>query len=190
VGLKRLPRRTLERLVRTHLAPREDAEALLRYKRFRAARRRGYLTRGEFVEACRWKSPRPIHHVRSNTHHSVRAATEAVLATRDEAERLAALRKLEGVSVPMASAILTLLDPKRYGVIDIRVWQLLHSVGAVSENAKGVRFTVSQWLQFLGILRRLSSRLGTTARTVELTLFNVHTDRQEGRLYDTRVRRR
>jgi len=181
---------TLERLVRTRLAAREDAEAVLRYKRFRAARRRGYLTHGEFVEACRWKSPRPIRHVRSNTHHRVRAATEAVLATRDEAERLDTLVRLKGVSVPMASAILTLLDPKRYGVIDIRVWQLLHSVGAVSENAKGVRFTVSQWLHFLGILRRLSSRLGVTARAVELTLFNVHQSQQEGTLYERRAGRR
>jgi hypothetical protein len=40
----------------------------------------------------------------------------------------------KGVSVPMASALLTLLDPKRYGVIDIRVWQLLHRMGTSEEG--------------------------------------------------------
>jgi hypothetical protein len=34
----------------------------------------------------------------------------------------------------MASALLTLLDPKRYGVIDIRVWQLLHRMGTSEEG--------------------------------------------------------
>jgi len=86
----------------------------------------------------------------------------------------------------MASAVLMFLDPKRYGVIDIRAWQLLHAERAVSENAKGTKFTLKQWLQFLGILRRLSSRLGVTARAVELTLFNVHKARQEGTLYGKR----
>jgi uncharacterized protein YdhG (YjbR/CyaY superfamily) len=108
------------------------------------------------------------------------------LATRNEAARLEALVALKGVSVPMASAVLMFLDPRRYGVIDIRTWQLLHDVGEVSENQKGTHFTVKQWLQFLGILRQLSSRLGVTARQVELTLFNVHKDRQEGTLYAAR----
>ena len=173
--------------MRKQLPVREDEGTARLCKRFRVARRRGYLTKGEFVEACVWKSARPIKHVRSNSHHRVRAATSAVLATRDEAVRLGALLRLKGVSVPMASAILMFLDPKRYGVIDIRAWQLLHAVGAVTGNEEGVNFTLGHWLQFLGILRRLSARLGATAREIELTLFNVHKARQEGTLYEARV---
>jgi len=90
----------------------------------------------------------------------------------------------------MASAILMFLDPRRYGVIDIRAWQLLNAVGAVSENEKGTNFTLKHWLQFLRILRDLSSRLGVTAREIELTLFNVHRERQEGTLYEARGGRR
>ena len=138
------------------------------------------------MAACRWKSPRPIKHIRANSHHRVRAATRAALATRSETRRLEALLQLDGVSVPTASAVLMLLDPKRYGVIDIRVWQLLHAVGAVTQNRKGTHFRTEQWLQFLSILRDLSSRLGVTAREVELTLFNIHRAGQAGRLYETR----
>lgn len=190
MGLTRFRRKTLESLVREHLSVQEDEGTTRLCEQFRVARRRGYLTHGEFVEACVWKSPRPIHHVRSNNHHRVRAATSAVLATRDEAVRLDALLRLKGVSVPMASAILMFLDPRRYGVIDIRAWQLLHAVGAVSGNEKGTNFTLKHWLQFLGILRHLSSRLGVTARAIELTLFNVHKARQEGTLYAVRCGRR
>src|SRR6185436_5539613 len=99
--------------------------------------------------------------------------------------RLEALLQLEGVSVAMASAVLMLLDPKRYGVIDIRVWQFLYATGAVSENEKGVHFSLKNWLQFLAILRRLSTRLHVTARGIERTLFNLHKAHQEHRLYES-----
>jgi hypothetical protein len=83
----------------------------------------------------------------------------------------------------MASAILMLLSPRRYGVIDIRVWQLLHDKGVVTENPGGTGFTATQWSMFLRIIRDLSVELGVSARDVERTLFNVHQSRQKGLLY-------
>ena|SRR2546427_12023878 len=50
---------------------------------------------------------------------------------------LALLVGLKGVRVPMASAILTLIDPRRYGVIDIRVWQLLYAIKSVQQLPGG-----------------------------------------------------
>ena len=47
------------------------------------------------------------------------------------------LLALDGVSVPVASAILTLLDPRRYGVLDIRAWQLLYAMQGVDANPAG-----------------------------------------------------
>ena len=135
------------------------------------------------MAVCHWKSSRAIQHIRANTHHRIRAATYTAMATRSERRRLEALLQLKGVSVPMASAVLTLLYPRRYGVIDIRVWQLLYGVGAVTYNPGGTGFRLTSWLEFLAILRRLSSTLGVTARAVERTLFDVHKSRQTGRLY-------
>ncbi len=76
-----------------------------------------------------------------------------------------------------------LLDPKRYGVIDIRVWQLLHKVGTVTENADGVGFNFKNWYQFLMVLRYFAKKLGVSARDIERTLFLVHKEHQKGRLY-------
>ncbi len=87
------------------------------------------------------------------------------------------------MSVPMASAILMLLNPKRYGVIDIRVWQLLHEVGTVTKNADGVGFNFKNWYQFLVVLRYFAKKLGVTARDIERTLFIAHKEYQVGRLY-------
>ena len=49
------------------------------------------------------------------------------------------LTSLAGVSVPVASAILTLIDPRRYGVLDIRVWQLLVALGVMDGKPAGAR---------------------------------------------------
>ena len=93
------------------------------------------------------------------------------------------LTGLTGVGVPMASAILTLIDPKRYGVLDIRAWQLLFAIRSVDANRRGQGFTIAQWLEFLTALREHARRLGVSARTVEYTLFHCHRKFQRGTLY-------
>jgi len=185
VGLKRRRYGSLGSLVRRHLSLEEDDRTTLLSRKLRAAKVRGYLTQDELAAVCRWKSARAIQHIRANNHHRVRAATAAAMATSSERRRLEALLQLKGVSVPMASAVLMLLYPKRYGVIDIRVWQLLYAVGAVSEKRGGTNFSAKNWLEFLVILRRLSSKLGVTARAVERTMFDMHKANQKDRLYES-----
>ena len=93
------------------------------------------------------------------------------------------LTGLRGVGVPMASAILTLLDPRRYGVLDIRAWQLLFAIRSVGANRRGQAFTIAQWEQYLEALRHHARRLHTTARAIEYTLFLSHRKFQQGLLY-------
>ena len=183
MALRRVPYDRIEPLIREHLSHEEDEPTARLIRQLRAARERGYLTRAELEAVCRWKSPRAIRHIRANTPHEVRAATRTALETRSERRRLSALMQLQGVSVPMASALLTLLYPRRYGVIDIRVWQLLHEVGTVTSNAGGVGFTPQNWDQFLAVIRFYSKMLRVKARDIERTLFNAHKAYQKDRLY-------
>ena len=173
----------LEPFLRTRLILEEDPGTERLIAALRPARARGYLTRSELVRVCRWKSPRSMGLVRRNSPYKIRRATEAALRTLDERERFDALLSLEGVSVPSASAVLTMFDPERYGVIDIRVWQLLHAMGAVEGNARGSGFTFEQWHRFLHVLRELASRLEVSARTVERSLFAAHREHHGGTLY-------
>lgn len=170
-------------LVRTHLTRAEDDETRRVMSGLRPARLRGHVTRAELERVCYWKSPRAIHHVRANSARTVAAVTRAALLARDERVRMLTLTTLAGVSVPMASALLTLVCPRRYAVIDIRVWQLLYAEGVVRANAAGRGLTVEQWCEFLATMRAVATRLRCTPRTVERTLFALHRQRQVGTLY-------
>jgi hypothetical protein len=184
VPVARLPYASLESALAGEAACPEDpgTEALIR--RLRGIRRRGAFTRAEFLLMCRWKSPRAAPHYRKNSAARIRRVSRAVLATRDEGRRMAALLSLSGVSVPVASAILTLIDPRRYGVLDIRVWQLLHALGGVRTRPSGRGFEPRHWHEFLACLRPAAARAGLAVRAAEHALFHCHRRFQSGRLYD------
>ena len=181
--LKKLPFEKVSVLLKDHLSTEEDAKTAALIRDLQQARVRGYLTRKELEKVCRWKSARAIHLIKHNSSARVRTATQLALATRNEQRRLEALRTLDGVSVSMASAILTLLDPSRYGVIDIRVWQLLYALGEVTKKSSGVGFNFKNWYQFLMKLRYFAKKLSVSARDIERTLFFAHQANQRGTLY-------
>ena len=183
MALKQIPYTNLEPLLRGCLSKSEDEKTLALMQKLRPARRRRYLTPGELEAVCRWKSARAIRHIKANSPWRVRSATHRALATRSERQKLKFLRTLQGVSVPMASAILMLLDPRRYGVIDIRVWQLLYKLGVVAQKPSGMGFNFNNWYRFLMIVRYLARKLRVNARDIERTLFFVHREYQKGRLY-------
>jgi hypothetical protein len=179
----RRPRAPLAGLLRRELVRREHAATAALIHDLAGVRARGCFTRGEFVRMCRWKSPRAQHLWRSNPAARVRAVSRATLATRSERRRMELLTSLRGVGIPIASAILTLVDPRRYGVLDIRAWQLLLAARSVTANRRGQGFTIAQWEEYLSALRHHARRLGVTARAVEYTLFEAHRRRQRGTLY-------
>ncbi len=73
-----------------------------------------------------------------------------------------------------ASSKPLLLDPKRYGVIDIRVWELLYALGTVTKNPGAVGFSFDNWHEFLMIIRHFAKKLECKARDIERTLFIAH----------------
>lgn len=186
MALRSLPYEAAEPLVRKHLTVEEDPNTIDLIRELRIARQRGYLQRSELEAICYWKSPRAIHHIRTNNRNSIQTASRIALATRSERRRLEALTSLNGVSVPMASAVLMLLDPKRYGVIDIRVWELLYELGTVTKNPGAVGFSFNNWYQFLMIIRYFAKIFKCKARDIERTLFLAHKEYQKGRLYGSR----
>jgi hypothetical protein len=185
VPVRRLPHASLSRLLARELTRQEHPPTAALIQELASVRARGSFTRGEFCRMCHWKSPRARHLWSANSPARIRAISRQVLATRSERRRMELLTGLKGVGVPMGSAILTLLDPKRYGVLDIRAWQLLFAIQSVSANRRGQGFTIAQWEQYLTALRHHARRLRTTARAIEYTLFLVHRKFQTGLLYAT-----
>ena len=175
--------KTLRDLLDHELITEEDVSTADLIKSLRHVKREKVLTKPELIAICRWKSPRAIRLVETNDPTKVSSFTRKALSTRSEQKRLEHLTALHGVSVPMASAVLTLIDPQRYGVIDIRVWQLLFAMDSVRKNPNGVGFTFKHWYHYLQKLRYHAKELGVSVRAVERTLFCYHREIQEGSLY-------
>lgn len=183
MALKKIPYKDLSSLIGEYLSTEENSATQELIDELSAAKARGFLKKSELVKICYWKSPRAIHHIKRNRAGTVRTVTGKVFKSRSEQAKLELLRGLCGVSVPMASSILTLTNPKRYGVIDIRVWQLLHTMKSVRKNSNGTGFNFSQWHQYLTIIRNFAAEFKVGARDIERTLFNVHSHYQKGTLY-------
>lgn len=165
----------------------EDEATTALVRELRHVGRAKQFSRAEFIKMCRWKSPRATRHYERNTTAAIRRASREALRTPSERRRLEVLTGLAGVSVPTASAILTLIDPRRYGVIDIRAWRLLYRMGAVRRRPGGVGFRFADWERYLAILRHHARALRVSVRRVELTLFEYHRKTQKGRLYHGRA---
>lgn len=161
-----------------------DTDQLI--QELRVVRRRGHLTKGEFLAICRWKSPRAIRHCMKNSPARIRLQSATAFSSRDERAKFEALTALDGVAAPTASAILTLTDPRRYAVIDIRVWQLLFDLGSVRTKPGGVGFTFDDWRTYLTVLRHHAKELRASVRAVEYSLFLYHQRAHEGVLYERR----
>jgi hypothetical protein len=173
----------LATLLANELTREDTPDTLQLIEDLRDVRQRGYLTKREFLAICRWKSPRSIRHCMKNSSGRIRRQSAIAVATRSEQVRFDALTELDGVGAPTASAILTLTNPRRYGVMDIRVWQLLFEFGSVRTKPGGAGFTFGDWHPYLLTLRDHAKQLGVSVRAVEYSLFRYHRRAQEGVLY-------
>ena len=107
----------------------EDSEE----KAFEAGRAiaNGSRSLENLLDIVRWKSARSEWHIRKNTSSQITNALDAAAtvasSNSDEnlVEALNALQKLKGVGIPVASAILTAINPERYTIIDFRALEAL-----------------------------------------------------------------
>ncbi len=166
--------KTLHDLLAKELVTEEKPHTVKLIKSLRHVRGDKVLKKSELIEICEWKSIRAIRHIESNHPSTVRSLTRKALSTRSEQKKIEYLIQLRGVHFPMASAALMLINPKRYGVIDFRVWQVLYSMNSVQNNPKGTRFTFENWHQYLSIVRFHAKELGVSVRSIDRTLWLYH----------------
>lgn len=90
--------------------------------------KRGYLALNEFIAIVGWKSPRTKGYAARNSEQQVAALTRQAFSYSDPALAAYVLTYLSGVQVRVASAILTVYDPSRYTVLDVRAWAALQKL--------------------------------------------------------------
>jgi hypothetical protein len=155
--------------------------------RFSQLRSKGYLTKKELLEILRWKSPRPLRHYELNSEAHIREVTKLAFSTKNDCLRLHILTALRGVNYPSASAILMFYDPKKYPVLDIRVWKQLFRLKLVTSNSRGQNFTIQQCEEYLKIIRGIAKERRLTARQVEKRLFDFDRKTQVRPIYKASV---
>ncbi len=174
---------TIKELIKDNLNRKESPNTAKLIKELKPIKERGYFNKKEFIKMALWKSPRPKKRYLENSEEEIIKISKKVMSTAFEKRKIDLLTKLRGVSIPTASAILMLIDPQNYGVIDIRVWQLLYLYRSVKNRPTGIGMDFQDWYYYLMKLRYYAKKFGVETRDIERTLFFYHKKIQEGSLY-------
>lgn len=140
-----------------------------------------YLTIEQIARISKWKMGwrnRQLHNILKNETFSpiinIFEITTKVYHSKDPKEQIKLLTKIRGIGVPTASSILAMMDPNKYGVIDIRAWKALyfHRVVENRESEKG--FTPEDFGTYTEVIRLIAKELKTTPRIVDVALYTYH----------------
>ena len=158
--------------------------------------KRGFLLKKEFVSIGYWKAPRQIRNLRINSKNTIERVTKKVMDENSEEKQVAYLidNTLKGVKIPVASALLTVLYPTKYCVIDYRAWRALKWLKILASNNQFVMESYTQYsnyldslsnyksksiyFKFLKTLRNMAKRRKMTARQLEMALWKF--DKMKG----------
>ncbi|MDI9330924.1 MAG: hypothetical protein QM527_06385 [Alphaproteobacteria bacterium] len=135
------------------------------------ARKRGYLTMPEFLEICRWKSPRSQHQCILNPKELVEEVTAIALAAAREELRIGSLILLKGVSWPTASTILHFCHEDPYPILDFRaVWSLRLEMPN--------QYDFDFWWAYTEKCRKLATAAKLTMRQLDMALWQYSKEKQ------------
>jgi hypothetical protein len=125
---------------------------------------KGRCTRANLKIIFEWKTNgRGRSRLTKNTDKEISDALKLVTTAKTDRAAIAVLTGLNGVQVPVASAILTAIDPKRFTIIDFRALQAL--------NQKNVLVNINYYLEYLIYCRKLARDSKVTLRTLDQALW-------------------
>jgi hypothetical protein len=126
--------------------------------------RSGGYERSNIEAIFKWKTRgRGISHLLRNSDDEIADALGLALSAKTARAAVAVLLGLRGVAVPVASAILTAVDPERYTVIDFRALQALGS----ESTDRSVNF----YLDYLAECRQLATANRVPLRVLDRALW-------------------
>lgn len=153
------------------------------FKKGQQIRAKGWMSKYEFMSICLWKSRRPKQLYLQNTEGQIKAITSKAFSEDDERAKIEHLIQLKGVETPTASALLSVVYPDEYPIIDIRCVSALKELNYINWTT----ITSSSWVKYLEIVRGIAKDYGKTPRDVEKGLFaynRIMLDDDYKNLYD------
>lgn len=140
--------------------PEQDNDALAFGRQIRA----GVCNREHLAEIFEWKTKgRGRSRLLRNSDMEISDALSLAISAKTERAAIAVLIGLQGVQVPVASAVLTAIEPERYTVIDFRA---LEALGTKS-NDRSVNF----YLAYLDFCRQLAKTYRVSLRDLDRALW-------------------
>jgi hypothetical protein len=139
-------------------------------------RERGYLTKDEFMRIVRWKSARSTGYADRSAETDVMSLTRQAFLDEGSGSAAAILDDLHGVRFRVASALLTVWDPERYTVMDVRAWKSLAGMGLI-ESVDTKKFDFNRcavYTQYLSTCRKLAAQIGVPLRTLDRCLWAMN----------------
>lgn len=131
-------------------------------------REQGYYTREDLAAVGDWKSVRIRSLLASNSDEDIRDITAMAFTAPERLQHLI-LTLLRGVQVRAASALLTIWDPLRHTVMDVRSLGALHGLGAIET-------TDMSYPSYLSVCREIAGRLDVDLRTLDRALWRWDRD--------------
>lgn len=133
-----------------------------------------YLTGEDFDKILKWKLRgqygRQFQRRQDNTDEIVKSVTKLGLNICHESKdyelelKLKILTVLHGVEIPVASAVMALVYPEEYAVIDKLNWCVLYDENRTS-------FTVNQYKKYLSDIKSFAERLKRYPQEVDLAIW-------------------
>lgn len=111
----------------------------------------------------RWKSSRPTGLIGSNRDEDISDALRLAIDAKTPRSAVAVLCGLRGVDVPVASAILAMINPDKYTVIDFRALETL--------DVRRSSPTIDDYLDYLAFCQATAATHGVTLRNLDRALW-------------------
>ena len=128
-----------------------------------------YLDKEYFVRLGRWKSARVTKYYEANDDRKVIEVTRAAYLASNDLDKLRILTSLRGVGVPVGATILHYLQPNDFPIFDFHARKTLQQAGLWSRSRDDA--STQAWLDYVGIMRGLSSHLDVSLRKLDKALF-------------------
>jgi hypothetical protein len=153
-----------------NLTEETDLERKLLRETSPRVRERGYLEPFEFFEICEWKSTRTKTLVRRNTPDQVTEVSRIAFSCSEDLSP-SVLCLLVGVRIPTASAILSIWDPRRFTVYDVRVCDALPTLDHALLTVDSISKAISSYRVYVELTRAVAKSLGISLRDLDKTLW-------------------
>jgi hypothetical protein len=166
----RFPVEMIPALAAAHMEDDDERRAFAAGRRIAA----GDRTRDDLMAIFEWKTrgrgrSRPAR----NADAEIRDALDLATTARTERAAIAVLTGLGGVDVPVASAVMTAIDPGRFTIIDFRA---LWSLGV---ERRSPYYSVGYYLDYLAACRRIAAEAGTDLRVLDRALWGYSKTNQK-----------